>query len=97
MKKFLGIFILFSGLLTGCGQVAENFVADKTPANLPAPPATTVNAGTMAIKITPGKMNSSATDMVIQGTVTATNETFVSLSSDMALSLSINRSRVSPQ
>ncbi len=98
MKKTYVSLICYGLLwvLTGCGSQIENFVREAVPKRDPATEIGTTIDSSMSIKLTPGKMNAAAPDMVVQGTITATNQTY-SMGPDHAVTLTLSRTRVTPQ
>lgn len=93
-NHFLLITLVAASLL-GCNNFVQDYVAEKKPENIDGQTNASVSSP-MSLKVTPGRMNAAGGGMVVQGTITTTDQSF-SLGSDRALSLTINRSRVQPK
>ena len=80
-------------LLSSCGGSVEDFVkgARRDPASAIG---TGVNSP-MSFKVTAGKLDGTASDMALKGTVTTTDKKF-QLGTDMAVQLTLSRTRVNP-
>lgn len=96
MKKLAAfIFIVFA--MTGCNSQVSDFVegARRAPDSLNLPSTNT--ASPMAFKVTPGRMNSTTTGGgVIQATITPTQQK-LNLGSDMSMTVTFSRNRLTPQ
>ena len=94
------VFVFLCACLSGCNNSVTDFVKTAKPNNFDppsmAPPATITYDGTMALKVSPGRMSASDTNGAVIGYVTPTKKSF-SAGSDMAVSLTMSGSRASPQ
>ena len=97
--RFIKIVMTLLLLSTSaCNQAIKDYVSGATPSELikNEPPTKAEENAPMSLKITPGKFKGSSANGSIQGTITATNKKF-SAGPDMSVSLTISRTRVSPQ
>ena len=92
----LSPIIILCFLLSACGGSVEDFVkgARRDPLISPAIGTGTVNSP-MALKVTAGKLDGTGSDLAIKGTVTTTDKKF-QMGPDMAVQLTLSRTRVNP-
>ena len=94
MESRIILLALMVTLLSACKNQLQDYVKSTKPSNFDQP--STAENSPMSLKVSPGRMSASATNGAIVGAVTPTNRTFMA-GSDMAVSLTIHRTRVSPQ
>ena len=82
--------------MSACNSQVEDYIRAAKPDRITSPTSEITVNSPMSIKMTPGKINGSASDMVVQGTITITNQTYA-MGSDKAVSLTLSRTRVLPQ
>jgi hypothetical protein len=95
MKLILALTSLV--LLSSCGQAVEDFVRGaKPPSNLVDPPKAgpVSSKSPMSLKIGP-RMEGTGSGMAVKGTVTTTDKKF-QMGPDMAVQLTLSRTRVNP-
>jgi len=96
MKRGLAFIIaMMAWALTGCDGNLTNFVSGTRPGNT-VPSDNQIDAtGPMALKRSPAAINSTTSNGALKANITLTNR--VISGNGMAASISISRSRVSPQ
>lgn len=100
MKIKVASFFLAMPMLVGCNSQVAEFVEAAKRARSETTTTTTMpmqTADAMRFKVSPGKINTATTNTgAISAVITPTNQKFT-MGTDMSMTMTINRTRTSPQ